>query len=86
MRVLRDQKMENDVVDLDDTYLVNCVLKNTEVFYSGKEFAWTNTQFENCKIRLVGAARNTQNLLRSFGQLKEALKLEIKGDSTGTVH
>jgi hypothetical protein len=87
MRVLKGQTIENDTVDIDDTYLVNCKLKNCELFYSGKEFAWKNTQFDSCPVRLLGAARNTQSLLRSLGLLKNApTTREIKGDATGTVH
>jgi hypothetical protein len=87
MRVLKGQTIENDVVDMDDTYLVNCKLKNCELFYSGKEFAWKNTQFDSCPVRLLGSARNTQSLLKSLGLLKAAATpKEIKGDATGTVH
>ena len=40
MRVLKDQNIENDVLDLDDTFLLNCTVKNCEIFYSGKHFSW----------------------------------------------
>ena len=87
MRVLKGQTIENDAVDMDDTYLVNCTLKNCELFYSGKEFAWKNTKFDNCPVRLLGAARNTQSLLKSLGLLKKAPSpQDIQGDATGTVH
>jgi hypothetical protein len=32
MRVLKGQTIENDTVDIDDTYLVNCKLKNCNSF------------------------------------------------------
>jgi hypothetical protein len=87
MRVLKGQTIENDVVDMDDTYLENGKLKTCELFYSGKEFTWKNTQFNSCPVRLLGAVRNTQSLLRSLGLFKAVARpQEIKGDATGTVH
>ena len=71
MRVLKDLTIENDVLDLDDTCLINCVVRNCEIFYTGKNYAYRNTTFEKCRLALMGPAERTQRFLREFGQLKE---------------
>ncbi len=87
MKVIKDQTIENDILDLDDTCLVNCTVKNTEIFFSGKHYAWRDSTFENCRLTLLGAAHNTQCFLRDFGRLKEDEKPpETKSKSSETVH
>ncbi len=87
MRVLKDQALENDILDLDDTYLLNCTVKNCEIVYSGKNWAYRNTTFEDCRLTLFGAAQSTQTFLRNFGQLKEEESpLEAKSKSSDTIH
>ncbi len=87
MRVLKDQAIENDILDLDDTYLLNCTVKNCEIVYSGKDWAYRNTTFKKCRLRLFGAALSTQTFLRNFGQLKEGdIPPEAKSKSSETVH
>ena len=87
MRVLKDQTIEDAVLDLDDTCLINCVVRNCEIFYSGKHYAYRNTTFEKCRLTLLGRARWTRRFLQEFGQLKEEeTPLEAKSKSSETVH
>ena len=87
MRVIKDQTIENDVLDLDDTYLLNCKVKNCEIVYTGKHYAYKGTTFENCRLMLLGAAKWTQLFLGEFGQLKEEeTPPEAKSESSDTVH
>ncbi len=86
MRIIKDQTIENDALDLDDTFLLNCVVKKTVVFYSGEDFGWTNSRFEQCQLTLLGPAKNTENLLGHFGRLKEAKKQGKVSQSSKTVH
>jgi len=87
MRVLKDQNIENDVLDLDDTFLLNCTVKNCEILYSGKRYGWRGTSFEKCHFSLFGEARWAQIFLGDFGQLKEGkTPPEAKSESSETVH
>ncbi len=87
MRVLKDQTIEDDVLDLDDTFLLNCKVKNCQLLYSGKEYGWKNTFFENCHFSLFGAARWAQIFLGDFGHLKDTeTPKEAKSESSDTIH
>ena len=87
MRVLKDQTIEDDVVDFDDTFFLNCKIKNCIIVYSGKPWAYKNTTFTNCDLQVFGAAWSTQSFLRMFGQLKDGdTPLEAKSDSSDTIH
>ena len=84
MRILRDQTLENEILDFDDIYLENCVVRNCRIFYSGADFAWVGTRIENSQVQLRGAAKNTERFLGHFGLLKKGKKIQPipKGDST----
>jgi len=86
MRVLKDQTIENDVLDLDDTCLINCTVRDCEIFYTGKNYAYRNTTFANCRLTLMGPAERTQRFLREFGQLREDTPPEAQSESSDTVH
>ncbi len=87
MRIIKDQTIENDALDFDDTCFVNCTVKNSEIIYSGKHYAYRNSTFENCRLSLLGAAQSTQSFLRDFGQLKEGeTPPEAKSKSSETIH
>ncbi len=85
MRVLKDQTLENEILDFDDIYLKNCVVRNCKIFYSGAEFGWESTKIENVQIQLRGAAKRTQEFLSHLGLLKKGKKLPLLSPLISTV-
>jgi hypothetical protein len=63
MEVIKDQKFAQRAFVLEDTVFVNCHLKQCDLFYSGGDVEWLNTNFENCRFHWRGAAKNTFGLL-----------------------
>jgi hypothetical protein len=67
MEIVENQEVVGKAITIDEKHFVNCRYKNCTIIYSGGDFAWTNTTFENCQINLSGAAQRTANLLGTFG-------------------
>lgn len=74
MNKIDGQKLNKQAFVLEETYFVNCVLRECDLFYSGGDSQWLNTAFENCSFHWLGAAKNTRTLLRLLGMLKEDKK------------
>jgi len=70
MQTIENQNDTGVTMTLDDKNFINCRFKNCTLLYSGGDYAWTNTTFENCPINLAGSAQRTLNLLANFGLLK----------------
>jgi hypothetical protein len=66
-----NQTLENQSIDVDESYFVNCVLKECDLFFSGGDFEWQATKFENCRWHFRGSALRTFNLLTQIGVLKQ---------------
>ncbi len=87
------QSIENDsktgaIVHLDGKLFLNCVFTKCQVIYSGGDFGWRNTSFNDCQLNLEGPAQRTANLLQSFKLLNmDAFKKPTPpaSPSTGTV-
>ena len=66
-----NQTLEEQSIDVDECYFVNCVLKECDLFFSGGDFEWQATKFENCRWHFRGAALRTFNLLNQIGVVKQ---------------
>lgn len=73
MQAIRNQTLENQPFVLEDCYFENCVLRNCDLFFSGGDFEWANTTFDNCRFHWRGAAKSTWMLMRLLGLMKEQL-------------
>jgi len=67
MQIVQDEVVSGKTVTIDEKHFVNCRYKNCTVIYSGGDYGWTNTTFENCQMTLAGAAQRTAALLGNFG-------------------
>jgi hypothetical protein len=70
MHVHEDKNMSNQSFVLEETVFRRCRLKNCDLFYSGGDFEWEETNFENCRFHWRGPAKNTFAMLQGFGLLK----------------
>jgi len=57
---------------VEESYFLNCVLTECDLFYSGGDLEFVNTQFQNCHWHFRGPALKTIQLLQMIGMLKAA--------------
>jgi hypothetical protein len=58
------------VLVIEECCLVNCELKDSDLFYSGGDFDIVNVKFENCRWHFRGEAARTMGLQHTIGMLK----------------
>ena len=70
MQSFKGQHFTGRVFDLDETVFFQCKLTDCDLYYSGGDFEWTETLFENCRWHWRGPAKNTMFLLQLIGLLQ----------------
>jgi hypothetical protein len=70
MQLVQNQVVAGKPIALDENHFVNCKYTNCDLFYSGGDWAWTNTSFENCRFSFSGSASRTIALLTNLGMVK----------------
>lgn len=70
METFREQKFAGRSFVLDDVVFVGCELRDCDLYFSGGNFEWVNTNFEACRFHWRGPAKNTLDLLHAIGLLK----------------
>lgn len=66
----KGQSIQKRSFDLDECFFVNCVLKDCDIFYSGGDAQWQDTNFENCRWHFRGPALRTIGLAQILGLMK----------------
>ena len=64
-----NQTLTKATLVLEECWLINCVLRDCVIFYSGGPFDFANATFENCQWKFQGAATATIQLLGLIGLL-----------------
>jgi hypothetical protein len=81
MHVYRNQKLDSRNFDLEEVSFIECHLKDCDLFYSGGDFDWQGTNFENCRFHWRGAAKNTSILFQTLGLVQQQPPVQIPKSS-----
>lgn len=66
-----NQQFKNKAFVVEESFFVNCVLNDCDLFYSGGDFEWVNASFVNCRWHWRGPASQAFRIFQSLGMLKE---------------
>ena len=72
METLRNETFQGKSFHLDEVVFINCKLTDCDLYYSGGDFEWVNSNFDNCRFHWRGTAKNTMALAQAIGMLKTA--------------
>jgi len=72
METYRDQDFQGKSFVLEDAAFVKCKLIDCDLYYSGGDFDWIETHFENCRFHWRGAAKNMFALVQMMGMMNIA--------------
>ena len=75
MQIIENEVISGKTVTVDEKHFVNCKYRNCTVLYSGGDFGWTNTTFENCQFSLLGPALKTASFLAFTGVIKQPMTM-----------
>lgn len=56
---------------VEDSFFLNCVLRDCDLFYSGGDFEFVNLQMENCRWHFRGPALKMTQLMQMIGMLQQ---------------
>ena len=65
------QTFEKQSFVVEESFFVNCVLRDCDLFYSGGDFEWLNMRLENSRWHFRGPALKTMQLMQIQGMLKQ---------------
>jgi hypothetical protein len=54
---------------MDESFFINCVLSDCDLFYSGGDADWMNLTWENCRWHFRGPALKTMQLMQTVGMM-----------------
>jgi hypothetical protein len=72
METFRNENFQGKSFHLDDVVFINCKLTDCDLYYSGGDFEWVSSNFDNCRFHWRGAAKNAMALAAAIGMLKTA--------------
>jgi hypothetical protein len=84
IKVYEDKALNDQSFILDDVVFIRCRLKNCDLFYSGGDYEWIETHFENCRFHWRGAAKSTFALLQGMGIIPLQPPMPAAPSSTAT--
>lgn len=74
------------VIVLEETWLVNCVLRECVIFYSGGSFDVVNVTFDRCEWKFQGSAQLTFSLMTMIGLIPQPQTIVPTESPSGSVN
>jgi hypothetical protein len=71
VQVYRGKTLTNASFRLEEASFIDCQLKDCDLFFSGGDFDWQGTSFDNCRFHWLGPAKSTWLLLQTIGLVKQ---------------
>jgi hypothetical protein len=73
MKIYKNTTITKEAIVLEEVCLIDCTLKDCDVFYSGGDADYQNLKLDNTRFHFRGEAQKTVQTLASFGMLKTQL-------------
>ena len=83
MKVIRDQIIEGEVLDVDGKHFIGCTLADCVLQYGGGTVVMEGTMISGCHHVFCGPARLTVNYLEAMELIPNSL---ARGQSESTIH
>ena len=83
LKVYEDKILDDQSFILDEAVFIRCRLKNCDLFYSGGDCEWVETNFENCRFHWRGAAKNSFALFQQLQLMGQQAHAPVPPTSTG---
>jgi len=80
------QTLTGRVIRLEECWLVNCVLRQCTIFYSGGSYEFENTTFENCEWKFQDEAQRVFVLFTQMGLISAKQAPPAAALSSGPIH
>lgn len=71
---------------LEESWFVNCVLRECVIFYGGGSYDFENTTFDNCQWKFQDEAQRTVQLLTLIGVLRVGQTPPVSIKTSGPVN
>jgi hypothetical protein len=69
VKIYKNQTLTSQTIILEEVCLIECTLKDCDVFYSGGDAEYQNLKLDNTRFHWRGPAAKTVQTLASFGML-----------------
>ena len=73
MKRVENREIRDVTLDIDDNEFINCHFTQCTLVYSGGPCSF-QSQGENCRFQMKGAAANTFDLLQDLGMIDDTIE------------
>jgi hypothetical protein len=70
MNKYEGKTLTNATFVVEESFFINCVLRDCDLFYSGGDYDWMNARFENCRWHFRGPALKTMQMMQQIGMVQ----------------
>ena len=85
MKRVENRGIRDVTLDIDDTEFINCHFTNCTLVYSGGPCSF-QSQGENCRFQMKGAAANTFDLLQDLGMFDDTIESNFESKKPDLKH
>lgn len=85
MKRIENREIRDVTLEIDDTEFINCHFTNCTLVYSGGPCVF-QSQGENCRFQMKGAAANTFDLLQDLGMFDDTIESNFESKKQAAKH